>query len=299
MLRVGIIGTGFWAVHTHGPVLAEHPQAELVGIWGRRPEATAAAADSLHTRGFDGLNEMLDAVDAVVLTVPPTAQADLAVACAAAGKHLLLEKPLALDTGGAGRIVDAVQNAGVAALVFFTSRHRPEQAGWIAAAQRREWVTARATWTASLFKPDFEPDPTNWRHTAGALWDVGPHALSVALGVLGDAIEVSATAGTGDMVHLIVQHRSGATSMATLSLTAPPAAGESLFTAYGESGILNMPVPLSTPQEAAACAISDLAEMVRTGVRDHPADVSLGFQVTRTLAAAQEALSTGVRVRLD
>ncbi|WP_168211719.1 Gfo/Idh/MocA family protein [Ruania zhangjianzhongii] len=299
MLRVGIIGTGFWAVHTHGPVLAAHPDAELVGVWGRRSEAVAAAAEELHTRAFDDLHEMLAVVDAVVLTVPPTAQVDLALTCAAAGKHLLLEKPLALDPDDARRIVDAVRRADLAALVFFTSRHRPEQAAWIASAAQRQWSTARATWTASLFEPDFEPDPDNWRHTAGALWDVGPHALSVALGVLGEAVEVSAGPGPGDMVHLIVRHRSGASSTATLSLTTPPAASESLFAAYGESGILTMPVPLSTPQEAAACAIGDLAEMVRSGERDHPAGIDLGYQVTRTLSAAGEALSRGSRVLLD
>ncbi|MBZ2194962.1 Gfo/Idh/MocA family protein [Occultella gossypii] len=299
VLKVGIIGTGFWATETHAPVLGAHPDARLVGIWGRRPQAAERAAVEAGTRAFVDLDEMLGEVDAVVLTVPPTAQVDLAVRCAEAGKHLLLEKPLALDPNDSARIVRAVTDADVAALVFFTSRHRPEQSAWIQAAAQRPWFTAHACWTASLFPPDQIRDPANWRHTHGALWDVGPHALSVALGVLGPATSVTAASGPGDTVHLALQHTTGASSTATLSLTAPERAGQSQFTAYGEAGILTMPIPLSTPQEAAHHAISDLARMARTGEREHGADLRLGARVTATLHAASAALRTGSTVALD
>ncbi|NEB08709.1 gfo/Idh/MocA family oxidoreductase, partial [Streptomyces coelicoflavus] len=64
-----------------------------------------------------------------------------------------------------------------------------------------------------------------WRREKGALWDVGPHALSVLLPVLGDARRVAAAApGPGDTVHLVLDHAGGASSTLTLSLTAPPAA---------------------------------------------------------------------------
>ena len=298
MLNVGIIGTGFWATNTHAPVLDAHPDTRLVGLWGRRPEAAERAARETGTRAFTDLAEMLTEVDAVVLTVPPTAQVELAVHCAAAGKHLLLEKPLALDPDGARHVAEAVTRADVAALVFFTSRHRPEQAAWIQAASDRPWFTAHASWTASLFGVNQDRDPANWRHTFGALWDVGPHALSVSLGVLGEAVTVSAAAGPGDTVHLALRHASGASSTATLSLTAPKGAEQSLFTAYGESGVLSMPIPLSTPQEAAHSAISDLVGMVRTGRREHVADVAFGERVTLALHAAAESLRTGTAVSL-
>ncbi|WP_461030207.1 Gfo/Idh/MocA family oxidoreductase, partial [Streptomyces sparsus] len=44
-MRFGLLGTGHWAEHTHAAALATHPDAELAGVWGRRPEAAAALGD--------------------------------------------------------------------------------------------------------------------------------------------------------------------------------------------------------------------------------------------------------------
>ncbi|TQM11622.1 Gfo/Idh/MocA family protein [Pseudonocardia kunmingensis] len=288
-LRTGIIGTGAWARETHAPVLTAHPDVEFVGAWGRNRAAADAVVAPFGARAFGALDDLLDAVDAVVLAIPPTAQPDLAVRAARAGCHLLLEKPLALDVAEARRIRDEAAAHDVAGLVFLTSRHRPEQRAWIAAARERGgWHSAHASWLAGLYAPDAPRDPADWRQAKGALWDVGPHALSVTLGVLGPVRAVAATRGLGDTVHLALRHADGPSSTVTLSLTAP--VQQSLFTAVGAAGVLPMPTPLSTVRVAAATAVTDLAAMAASGVRTHDADLTFGTEIVEVLAAAEAAL---------
>jgi predicted dehydrogenase len=297
-LRTGVIGTGRWASDTHAPALAAHPDIEFAGVWGRDHAKAERLAAPHGVRAFRTLDELLAAVDAVVLTVPPTVQPELAVRAARAGTHLLLEKPLALDLPAARRIRAAAEANDVAGLVFLTSRHRPEQRSWIAAARERGgWHSGHASWLASLYDPYAPRDPQDWRQVKGALWDLGPHALSVALGVLGPVGEVTARSGIGDTVHLVLQHGGErATSTVTLSLTAPMQ--QSLFTAVGTAGALPMPTPLSTVETAAANALTDLAAMATTGERAHATDLRFGEQIVEVLAAAEQSLEHGRPVRL-
>src|SRR5689334_11838880 len=122
-MRFGVVGTGFWAREIHAGGVAAHPDATLAGVWGRDPAKAQAVADVHGVPAYGDFDRFLDAVDAVAFSVPPTVQADLAVRAAAAGKHLLLEKPLALGLDAANRVADAVAAAGVASVVFFTDRY--------------------------------------------------------------------------------------------------------------------------------------------------------------------------------
>jgi len=302
-MRTGIIGTGFWASQTHAPVVAAHPDLQLTGVWGRDPARTASLAADFETNAFTDIDALLDSVEAVILTVPPTAQPDLAIRAARAGVHLLLEKPLALSLEDAVKIRDEVEAHDVAALVFFTSRYRPEQRAWMAAARDRGgWHSGHASWLATTYAPDAPRDMHDWRQAKGGLWDVGPHALSVALGVLGPVSEVAATKGSGDTVHLAMRHQAGddgtaPSSTVTVSLTAP--LQQSLFSAVGTAGHLTMPTPLSTPRTAAVTALTDLARMVQTGERTHEADLRLGVEVVEVLTTADRALEQRRVVAVD
>ena len=79
----------------------------------------------------------------MAIAVPPDVQAELAVRAAAAGRHLLLDKPLALSLDAADRVAEAVTAAEVASLVFFTLRFLPELAAWM------EQATAPGAGTAA------------------------------------------------------------------------------------------------------------------------------------------------------
>jgi hypothetical protein len=71
-MSFGLIGTGSWARTVHGRALADHPETDLVGVWGRTPEHAEAVASELDTTAYHELDALLDDVDAVAIAVPPT-----------------------------------------------------------------------------------------------------------------------------------------------------------------------------------------------------------------------------------
>src|SRR4051794_10659427 len=103
-MRFGVLGTGFWAREIHAASLAEHPEAELVGVWGRDLAKAKAAGAEFDVPGYGDLDALLADVDAVSFALPPDVQAPLALRAAEAGKHLLLEKPIAFDVPTADRL---------------------------------------------------------------------------------------------------------------------------------------------------------------------------------------------------
>jgi predicted dehydrogenase len=290
-MRVGLLGTGPWADMAYGPALRDHPDVELTGVWGRRPEAAAAIAERFGGRPYDDVDALIGDTEAIAIALPPAVQAPLAVRAARAGRHLLLDKPLAIDVADAREVVAATSEAGVASVVFFTTRFTDEPAAWIAEQSGRSgWFTGHAHWLGALDSGDSPFADSPWRREKGALWDVGPHALSVLLPILGDVTEVAASAhGPGDTVHLVLRHSGGASSTATLSLTAPgPAAGNGAVF-HGESGVTSLPASDDTSVTALSRAIDALLESAATG-RAHPCDARFGLRVVEILAEAEKLL---------
>ncbi|HWU06953.1 MAG TPA: Gfo/Idh/MocA family oxidoreductase [Streptomyces sp.] len=294
-LRVGLVGTGPWARLTHAPALAAHPGAVLSGVWGRRPEAADALAAAHGTGAYTGeagLDALLDTSDAVAFAVPPDIQAPLAARAAGAGCHLLLDKPVATTVAGAREVAEAAERAQVASVVFCTLRFAGGTAGWIAEqAAAGGWFTARALWIGALFAPDASSGPaaSPWRREKGGLWDVGPHALSVLIPVLGDVTEVVAARGPADAAHLLLRHTSGASSTVTLALGAPEGAVGTEVEFRGERGVSALPGGGGDALGAFRAAVDALADAARTGVA-HPCDVRFGLRLTEVLAQAEAAL---------
>lgn len=290
-LRVGLFGTGPWARLAHGPALAAHPGVDLAGVWGRRPQAAAEVAALFGTRPYADADALIADVDAVAVALPPAFQAPLAARAARAGRHLLLDKPLAATVEGAREVVDAVEESGVRSVVFFTLRFDSASAEWIGRqAAAGGWSTGRADWYGAVFGGGDSPFADSpWRREKGGLWDVGPHALSVLLPVLGDVTAVTAARGPGDLVHLALRHDSGASSTAVLTLTAPPAAAGVSVEFRGTHGVVAYPEDIAGPAtDAFARAVDAL-----TGGEPHPCDARFGLRVTEILATAEELL-TGV-----
>src|SRR5579871_4166830 len=119
-MRIGLIGTGHWATTVHGRGVVDHPRTELVGVWGRDLSRAQHAADALGTRAFEQLLTLVGEVDALTFAVPPDVQATIAASAARAGKHVLLEKPIATSLTHAQTLQLAVGQGGVASIVFFT-----------------------------------------------------------------------------------------------------------------------------------------------------------------------------------
>src|SRR5690606_37532528 len=98
-LRAGIIGAGAAAREIHGPAYAASAGATLTAIASRRPEAARALAERLGDEvaaslSIDALLEG-DTVDVVSICTPPHTHRELAEQAVAAGKHVLIEKPVA------------------------------------------------------------------------------------------------------------------------------------------------------------------------------------------------------------
>ncbi|MFG2720348.1 Gfo/Idh/MocA family protein [Streptomyces sp. NPDC048416] len=290
--RIGLLGTGAWAVATHAPALAAHPGVDFAGVWGRRPEAAAAVADAHGVRVYEDADALFADCDAVAFALPPDVQAPLAIRAARAGCHLLLDKPVATDVAVARELADEAERARVASVVFFTLRFAKETAAWVAQQTGTEgWFTGHARWYGSLFTPGAERSPyaaSPWRGEKGALWDVGPHALAVLAGVLGEVTQVTAAPGLGDTAHLILRHASGASSTADLSFTAPPAAAGVEVRLLGAAGSAAMP-EWGGALDAFGAAIDALLASARTGV-PHPCDARFGARITELLSDAEAQL---------
>lgn len=290
-LRIGLVGTGPWARNTQAPALAAHPDAVLSGVWGRRAEAAqelAAAHGTTAYTGDAGLDELFAASDAVAFALPPDVQAPLAARAAAAGCHLLMDKPVATTVAGAREVAEAAAQARVASIVFCTLRFAPETSAWIAEQNAvGGWFTAHAHWIGALWAPgaDSEYAASPWRHEKGGLWDVGPHALSVLIPVLGEVTELTAARGPADAHHLILRHASGASSTVTLTLAAPAAAAGVEIELRGEHGTVGLP-RWDGAVGAFGAGVDALIESVRTGVA-HPCDVRFGLRLTELLAEAE------------
>lgn len=289
-LRFGVIGTGHWARTTHAAGLLGHPDVHFVGMWGRSPSSTESAASTLGIQRYGRVTDLLADVDAVALAVPPDVQAELAVLAAQRGCHLLLDKPIALDEAAAEVLTQAVTGAGVSATVFFTLLYEPSVARWVQQNASEAWFAARIRMFSATFDPGSPYAGSDWRRKYGALWDVGPHALAVALRVLGPMHSIAALHGAGTSTDVIVGHERGATSSLSLSLTSPVAVCGSDWTFYGDRGAMTVPVPdFTTPQAFTSC-VTDLVRAIRTG--DEPrCGVRFGLEIVRALSAAEAAAS--------
>lgn len=299
-LRFGLFGTGYWAAETQAAALAIHPEAEFVGVWGRDPAKAKALADRYAVGAYDEVDALLRDVQAVAVALPPAVQAELAVRAAAAGCHLLLDKPLALDTASADRVVAAVRDNGLASQVFFTNRFYSNVRRFLdEAAGSGPWLGARVTFFASIFQPGSPYEGSLWRREKGGLWDVGPHGLSLVAPVLGPVTQVAAMDGACGAVYLLLGHRDGGTTTMSLALDAPQRATSFDVSFFGEPGLVAVPDGDGTPTQAFGAAIGRLAANAASGTVRDPLDVGFGREVIAVLEAAERARTEGITVTIE
>jgi len=289
-LRFGLVGTGYWARTVHAPALASTEGIQLASVWGRNADAAAALAAGHGATACRDLAALLADVDAVAFAVPPDVQAPIAARAARAGRHLLLEKPIAISQAAADDLADAVAAAGVASVVFFTHRFMADVRAWLAdVTARGGWAGGVAAWFGSSLDAS-SPFNTPWRRDRGALWDIGPHVISLLWAALGPVTSVTADAGPADVAHLILHHRSGATSTVTVTQSAGAAAAGFEACLWGGAG--RSPAPVGTGDRCAALrtALAELAANARSGRTGHPCDVRFGRDVGRVVAEAQRQI---------
>jgi predicted dehydrogenase len=124
-IGVGLCSAGTIMRDAHAPAVANGPRTRLVGVQDVVVEAAETIATKHGAKTYARLEELLedDAVDLVVIAAPNDLRLDQIRACAAAGKHILSEKPLATSYSDANEIVRTCRDAGVLLRVGFQQRY--------------------------------------------------------------------------------------------------------------------------------------------------------------------------------
>jgi predicted dehydrogenase len=282
----------------HAPALAAHSGVDFVGVWGRNETKAADLAGRYGAAAYASIDALIADVDAIAVALPPDVQAPIALQAARAGRHLLLDKPIALDPAVAAEIAAAVAGRDLASVVFFTRQFQPVMREFLdRMAATGGWVEARVDYVDKIFSAGNPFGASPWRQEKGGLWDIGPHALAMVVRVLGRVAEVSAMVGAPDMTHVLTRHENGAISTLTLSLDAPSEAARQEGMFAGAAGIATMPTESADAVSAFGNALDELLG-VAAGKQRSPIDVRLGAHVTAVLAAAAEAARTGRTVPL-
>jgi predicted dehydrogenase len=177
-IRVGVIGCGYWG-SKHVRVAHGLDGVREVAMIDARTERLESLAGSFPTaRGFTSLAEALPHVDAVVVATPPTSHVPLALEAMAAGKHVLVEKPLATSTAGAEKLVARAAEAGVVLMVGHTFEYN--SAVW----KLRALIESQALGdlyyidSARLNLGLYQPD-------VNVVQDLAPHDVSIMNNLLG------------------------------------------------------------------------------------------------------------------
>jgi predicted dehydrogenase len=186
-IRVAIAGTGFiGALHARSARLAG---ARLVGVAASSPESAERAAAALEAeRAFASAEQLVESpdVDVVHICTPNHLHVPLAKAALAEGKHVICEKPIALDAFGASELVEAAAHSGRVGAVPFVYRYYPTLR------EARERVRTGATGPVRLIHGTYlqdwllRPEDDNWRvdeqfgGASRAFADIGSHWCDLA-----------------------------------------------------------------------------------------------------------------------
>jgi predicted dehydrogenase len=204
-IRVGVVGTGHWAVEAHVPGFQACPGVEVVGIVSRSRERGEEVARRHGISGvFTSAEEMIagGGLDLVSVVTPDDCHPREARAALAAGLHVLCEKPLARTYADAEAMTAAARDAAVLTKVGFTMRYAP------AMMRLKELVSEGFIGTPYLLEMFLQngqflspAKPRHWKmireHAgAGAIVEYGIHGLDLALWLLGDIARVCASGRT-------------------------------------------------------------------------------------------------------
>lgn len=201
-IRVGVIGTGFMG-KAHSLALAAMPMffwpAPAIPVRASIASSSREGAEIARQRygferGTDDWRTLIDdqSIDVINIATPNHLHAEMALAAAAAGKHILCEKPLGRNGAESKRMLDAVGAAGVVHMVAFNYRKIPAVA--LAAQQVAAGRIGKVLNFRASYLQDWSADPSapaSWRFRAvsagsGAVGDLGTHIIDLARFLVGE-----------------------------------------------------------------------------------------------------------------
>jgi UDP-N-acetyl-2-amino-2-deoxyglucuronate dehydrogenase len=199
----GIIGCGMIA-HFHARAIADIQGAELVACYNRTADKAETLAAQYGGVAYTSLEEMLKhpGLDVVTICTPSGAHEQPCVAAAAAGKHVIVEKPLEVTLDKCDRMIEACDRAGVQLATIFPSRfHQSSQLMKQAVDQGRFGRLALGDAFVKWYRTQEYYDSGAWRGTweldgGGALMNQAIHSVDLLLWLMGPVEEVSAHTAT-------------------------------------------------------------------------------------------------------
>jgi predicted dehydrogenase len=196
-VRVGLLGYGAIG-HEHSRAVRATPGLTLAAVCDSSPErraaSVAAAPGVATTDSADGLIER-DDVDLVVISTPPDSHARWALRAIDAGRDVVIEKPLAIDTASADAVLTAADAAGRLAVVYQNRRYDPDH---VAVRRLVRSGTLGDVFSIETFIGGYGHPCNLWHSDAavsgGALYDWGSHVLDQILDLVPGEVEaVTAT----------------------------------------------------------------------------------------------------------
>ena len=256
-IRWGIVGTGRIA-KDFAAALKRLPDARLVAVASRSQTSADAFADLFDVpRRYASLPELLgdDTVDALYVAVPASVHAEATIAAINAGKHVLVEKPFAMDEKQAQSMVDAARDAQVFLMEAMWTRFLPahRRAAQLLENGRIGQILGVSATMGVRMWPDLIPaddrmlDPTRG---GGVLLDVGVYPIQLALAQLGRpasaaAVAVTAPSGVELDVRAALTHPDGRVADFSTSMTTRLPNKAYI---YGSLGWLEFPAPHHCPE---------------------------------------------------
>ena len=255
-LRWGIMSTADIGRRKVVPAIQRARRTRVVAVASREPGRATEYAAALGIARTHGSYEALLAdpeVDAVYIPLPNDMHLEWTLKAAAAGKHVLCEKPLAMSSADAAQMVEACERAGVRLAEAFMYRLHPT---WVAirelvAAGRIGKLMAVQSWFGY-----FNDDPTNIRNIravgGGALYDVGCYCVNLSRLLFGGepsrvrgAIVRDTVGGTDILTSGVLEFGEGIAAF-TCSTRAE---NDQRVDIYGTKGRISVPIAFNIPPD--------------------------------------------------
>lgn len=247
-VRWGVIGSGGIARRRTIPEgIVPAANAELVAVYDVNQEVNAAVAAQFKARAAGSLDELLQSdIDAVYIATPAHLHCDHALQAAAAGKHALCEKPLAITVADIKKMIRAFRkarrNLGTAFMMRFQSQHQ-EALRMVKDGRLGKLVYARAQ--LSCWYP---PIAGAWRQNAiqgggGSLIDMGGHCIDLLEMFFGEVRRVTCRVNrlvhayeTEDTAVAMLEFENGAIGTVDACFCIPDKASKNVLELYGSRG---------------------------------------------------------------
>jgi predicted dehydrogenase len=248
-IRWGILGPGRIS-RKFAAALLEAEGAELAAVGSRDAARAAAFAAEFglapaHTHESYEALAADPAVDAIYIGTPHTGHEEHALLCLAHGRHVLCEKPLAINAAQAGRMVAAARASGLVLMEAMWTRFLPS------IVRVRELVAEGHIGEVRLITADFgfraANDPRSRlfdpRLGGGALLDLGIYPLTLASMLCGEPVEIRATAtlgttGVDEETAVMLRHARGEQALLAASLRADTPREANIIGTHGRLRIL-------------------------------------------------------------